>query len=217
MIRFNFPARSRGFTLLELLISLSLSTMVMVTLAAGMYVVTQDWQRTGNRLETMLDDGLIMLQLERALEGTFPYTYLNRDENKRLIFFEGDERSLSWVSTVSLGESSTLNVWSISEGRDGGLNLKVIPAYAGNPTERLEDMDGTDILLDYSVSFEYVYIENNMGEDQTEWVEDWSIEEWEASRGQVRLPNGVRLVFENEEEADLSAEVIVPIFAASDQ
>ncbi len=217
MIRINSPARTRGFTLLELLIALALSTMVMVTLAAGMYVVTQDWQRTGNRLETMLDDGLIMLQLERALEGTFPYTYLNRDDNKRLIFFEGDDQSLTWVSTVSLGEGSHLNVWSLSEGRDGGLNLKVIPAYAGDPTERLEETEGTDILTDYRVRFEYVYIENNVGEDQTKWVEDWSIADWEASRGQARLPNGVRLVFENQEESDLSAEVIVPIFAAADQ
>lgn len=217
MIHIPLPARARGFTLLELLIALALSVMVMVTLAAGMYVVTQDWQRTGNRLETLLDDSLIMLQLERALEGTFPYTYLNRDDNKRLIFFEGDDRSLRWVSTVSLGQGNNLNIWSLSEGRDGGLNLKVIPAFAGNPTERLEETEGTDMLVDYNVSFEYLYVENNLSEDKTTWVEDWSLEDWEASRGLARLPNGVRMVFENQAEAELTAEIVVPIFATNEQ
>jgi type II secretory pathway component PulJ len=44
---------TRAFTLLELLIAMTLSVMVMVILAMGMYIVTQDWQRTGDRLEAV--------------------------------------------------------------------------------------------------------------------------------------------------------------------
>jgi general secretion pathway protein J len=196
-----------------LLIAMTLSVMVMVTLAMGMYVVTKDWQRTGDRLEASLDDSLIILQLERALEAAFPHTYLDREKNIRVIFFEGDQEQLSWISTVSPGQGNELSLWQIKPGKKNkGLILTVLPALAGNPTERLEKAEGIDILSDYQIRLEYVYYQDRFGEIETKWTEDWSILEWDSERGQARLPSGVRVLFEHQEDAERSVEIIAPIW-----
>ncbi|OUD14127.1 PulJ/GspJ family protein [Thioflexithrix psekupsensis] len=204
---------TRAFTLLELLIAITLSVMVMMTLAMGMYIVTQDWQRTGDRLESSLDDSLIILQLERALESAFPHTYLEREKNVRIVFFEGNKEQLSWVSTVSPGQGNELSVWNIKPGKKNeGLILTVLPALAGNPTERLEKAEGIEILSDYEVRFSYIYFQDSLGEIETKWADDWSILEWDNERGQARLPAGVRVLFEHREESERSVEIIAPIW-----
>ena len=79
---------TKGFTLLELLIALTLSVMVMVLLAMGMSTVLKEWTRSGDQLETSIDKVLVLLQIERALAGAFPHTYRDEDENKQYIFLK---------------------------------------------------------------------------------------------------------------------------------
>ena len=76
-----------AFTLIELLIALTLSTLVMLMLAAGMNTVLNEWTRSSNRLEESLDKVLVLLQIERALESAFPHKYRDQEENKDYIFF----------------------------------------------------------------------------------------------------------------------------------
>ncbi|MCK5877593.1 MAG: prepilin-type N-terminal cleavage/methylation domain-containing protein, partial [Candidatus Marithrix sp.] len=106
--------KKNGFTLLELLIALTLSTMVILLLAVGMNVVMSDWERSDTRLENSLDKVLVLLNIERALEGAYPHTYLDKDDNKKYIFFEGEEESLVWVSTVAPTRHPGLQIWQLS-------------------------------------------------------------------------------------------------------
>jgi hypothetical protein len=60
--------------------------------------------------------------------------------------------------------------WDLSNDRDEGVMLKLAPAYADNPTERLEEAATTLILPNYQASFSYLYEELN---GNREWREDW--------------------------------------------
>lgn len=182
--RLNF-----GFTLLEVLVAVSLSALVMLVLSMGMNVIIKDWMRSGNHLDESLDTVLTVLQIERAITGAFPHTYVDEKEKKEYVFFEGEEDKLTWVSTVSPGRQSRLTAWQLLPSEEEkGVELRVVPAFADNPMERLEEEETDSFLAfeGYKAEFEYLYIDDKF-DSENEWQE-----EWEGKKRQS-LPNAVRL------------------------
>ncbi len=196
-----------GFTLLELLIALSLSALVMLILTMGMNTVLKEWTRSGNILDDSLDKVLVLLQIERALEGAFPHSYKD-EENKEYIFFEGEEMQLAWVSFVSPGRKSGLTAWQLLPGDDGtGIQIHVVPAFASDPTERLkEHATKVTVLEDYKVYFEYLYVDEKI-EQETEWLKEWSAKKLQG------LPHAIRVHLESDNDTKPSLEIIAVIRA----
>ncbi|KHD06040.1 hypothetical protein PN36_30965 [Candidatus Thiomargarita nelsonii] len=193
---------TNGFTLLELLIALTLSALVMLMLAMGMNVVLKEWTRSSNRLDESLDKALVLLQIERSLEGGFPHTYRDRDENKKYIFFEGEEEKIAWVSTVSPGRQPGFMAWQLSE-EESGVEIRIVPALAGDPTERLEKHATTISALEgYKAYFEYLYVDEKFEED-TEWLNEWSAKERQG------LPHAVRVRLESEAKPSLEIVAVI--------
>ncbi|EDN66528.1 secreted protein [Beggiatoa sp. PS] len=205
-------AKKNGFTLLELLIALSLSSLVMLVLAGGMSMVLKDWTRSSNVLDDSIDKVLVLLQIERAIAGAFPHTYLDTDENKKYIFFEGEEDKMVWVSTVSPGRQPGLTAWQLLPNKkETGVDIRIVPAYASDPTERLEEHATAITALEgYKASFEYLYVDEKMEED-TKWIEEWSAKELQG------LPHAVRVRLENQNDDEDSLEIIAVILAHEHQ
>ncbi|MEZ5672750.1 MAG: prepilin-type N-terminal cleavage/methylation domain-containing protein [Thiotrichaceae bacterium] len=200
---------NRGFTLLETLVALTISTMVLLTLTIGMNVVMSGWQNSSKRLDEDLDQMLALLQMERALEGAYPHSYLNKDENKRTIFFEGKSDELEWVSVVSPGRKPALTAWRLtpSQEKEGGLELRTIPAYATDPTENLDKIEEPLRLFEgYKVHFEYYY-RNKQIESDSEWRDEWS------GKDRLSLPKAVRIYLESSDTKQQSLEIVALILA----
>jgi len=203
-----------GFTLLELLIALTLSTLVMLLLALGMHTVLKEWSRSSNRLEESLDKVLVLLQIERALEGAFPHLYYDSDEKEQHIFFQGEEEKIAWVSMVSLGRQPGLTAWQINpnDEEEGGIEIRIARAFVSDPTEQLEEHT-TPIpeLAGYKTYFEYLYVDEKIEED-TKWLTEWDGEKRRS------LPHAVRLSLESEnDDVGDSLEIIAVIQAYQHQ
>jgi len=202
--------RKTGFTLLELLIALSLSALLLLTLSIGVNLVLKDWERTDSYLDERLDKTLILLQIERALSAAFPHTYRDEKENKIYVFFEGKEDQIKWVSTVSPDRKYGLTAWQLlpSEESESGLEIRIVPAFADDPTERLKETEQKTIVFqEYTVSFEYLYVEERKP-DEGEWYDEWLAEDTQG------LPHAVRMFLESEKgQRQYQFEIIAPIFA----
>lgn len=185
---------SRGFTLLELILAVALAAMVMGLLAVGTNVAVRDWERAENRLEQELDIALGLLQLEQALVGAYPHRYRDPKENKPYIYFEGKEKSLTWVSTVAPDRAQGLTAWMLERGKDGrGVEVRITPAHAGDPTKNLKKAKPIPLFADYKMTLEYLEINDAIrhnGEGKHRWVK-----KWEGKKRQG-LPRAVRLVLE---------------------
>jgi len=178
----------------------------------GMHSVLKEWTLSSNRLDESLDKVLVLLQIERALDGAFPHLYKDRDENKSYIFFEGDEKQIAWVSTVSPGRLPGLTAWQLlsSDDDEGGIEIRIIPAFASDPTELLEEHAAAiTVLKGYNADFEYLYVDEKIQED-TEWLTEWEGKERQG------LPNAVRMRLESEDD-DEPLEVIAVIQAHQHQ
>jgi len=194
----------QGFTLIEVILALALTTLLLGLLSTGVYIVAEDWNRNTDVLDESLDEALAVLQIDRALHGVLAHSYTNIQTLSRQIYFIGEDDELSFVSTVSPQREPGLTAWKLSNVDDEGVYVKLVPAYADNPQERLDDSEGTLLLPNYTVEFRYLYEDTA---DSYQWIDEWRGEELQ------QLPFAVYVRFEPENDDDEALEIVAPIKA----
>jgi prepilin-type N-terminal cleavage/methylation domain-containing protein len=181
----------RAFTLLELLIASSLSSIVMVVLVGGFFMVSKNWQAQDELLDQAIDNSLIRLEIEKAILGAFPYTY-TENEKKIHVYFKGSEHEMSFVSTMSPSYNNQLTIWVFKTIADGGISIQLSSALTGDPANVIKklslsknsDNEATEVLLEYDAAFEYLK-ETASGEKN--WTKNWDAYEEKI------LPMAVRI------------------------
>ena len=175
-----------GFTLVEVLLSLSLTTLLLSLLSGGMFIASGEWSRSSESLELQIDINLSLLQFERALQGAFPHSYANSESLAREIFFSGANDSISWVSTVSPQREPGLTAWRLYNDPSLGVMLQLAPAFSDNPQLRLDAAEPSLVLPNYQLQVRYL---TTAGERQMEWSPVWYGPEL------MSLPSAVYLEF----------------------
>lgn len=159
-----------GFTLVEVLLSLSLTTLLLSLLSGGMFIASGEWSRSSESLELQIDTNLSLLQFERALQGAFPHSYANSESLAREIFFSGESDSVSWVSTVSPQREPGLTAWRLYNEPSLGVMLQLAPAFSDNPQIRLNEAEPSLVLPNYRLQVLYL---TPAGERKMEWSSVW--------------------------------------------
>jgi prepilin-type N-terminal cleavage/methylation domain-containing protein len=195
---------TRGFTLLEIMLSMALTALLLGMLSAGVYAVVNDWQEETSGLDTTLDRTLVVLQLERALLAAFPHTYIDSERLSTHVYFDGDANSLQFVSAVSPQRGVGLTAWRLESDSEDGLLLTLTPAFAGNPDLRLDEQEPTALLPAYRATFRYLLQRNP---DEKEWLEEWRGAE------QQSLPLAVHIVLTplDDELGEPELDIVAPI------
>lgn len=191
-----------GFTLIEVIIALSLSALLLGVLTAGMRTVVDQWQDSSSPFEDQLDTSLVFLQVEQALLGATPHGYVDQDTLERNVYFQGSSDSIAWVSTISPQTRQRMTAWQLTVGELDGVILKSTAAFVDDPTERLENATGTLILPDMRLDLAYLLVDEF---DRPEWLDEWDGVEYQL------LPLAVRLEFTaSDQSEDREMEFIVP-------
>jgi len=177
--------RQQGFTLLELLVSMALAALLLGMLSAGVNVVVNDWQDETGGLEESVDQALVLMQIERALQGAFPHTHVHPQDLARQVYFAGDHDELRFVSTVSPQRGPGLMAWYLQSNPDRGLQLRLAAAHGDNPDARLIDAKPVLLLPGYQARFRYLVQRNP---DEQRWLDEWHGEQMQS------LPLAVEVV-----------------------
>ncbi len=193
---------ARGFTLVEIMLSLGLTALLLALLSSGVYIVADDWNRNADNLDTSLDQALTILQLDRALHGAFPHSFTNEETLSRQIYFSGEDDYLTFVSTVSPQRSPGLMTWEIFSEADDGVYVTLSPAYADDPSERLQEAESQLLLPGYSVQFSYLYQDSD---EDLVWTDQWLAEELLA------LPQAVYVRFTSMADDEQVLEVLARV------
>jgi len=196
--------RAGGFTIIELIVAMTLTAMLLAMLSAGLYGVVKDWQREGNGLDATLDKALVVLQLDRALQAAFPHSYVDTEKLSRNVYFEGDEHKLGFISTVSPQRQSGLTAWQLTTDDKHGLELKQTPAFSDNPDARLEKLKPVRLLPNYTGEWQFLFQKD---QDTKVWVKEW------AGKDRQSLPIAVQLIFtpKDQKKGDEVLTIVAPI------
>ena len=165
---------NNGFTLIEVILALGLTSLLLGLLSTSVFIVASDWNRNSRNLDDNLDEALAVLQIDRALHGAFPHSFTNEETLSRQIFFTGEKDYLAWVSTISPQRSPGLTTWELYSVSGEGVYLGLVPAYSDNPSVRLEQSSPTLLFPDHDIEFSYLYEE--LEEDKV-WTDQWEAQE----------------------------------------
>ena len=204
LARSQLTSAQRGFTLIEVLLALALTALLLTLLSTGMYVVARDWNDESDRLDTALDESLAILQLERALLASFPHSFNSTETLLREIYFEGEDDSVRWVSTVSPQRTPGLTAWSLEGITGEGVGVRIAPAFSDDPSARLDAAEVRLLLPNYDLEISYLREPNAL---TREWTDDWFGSE------QAALPLAVRILFRATERERSDYEIVAPIKA----
>lgn len=159
----------RGFTLLEVILALSIVAAMLVITFGGLRVGLAAWQRGAHRAADLDHTRGLALLLERALEGAFPYRLDPGDGQGPRVLFEGQPDRLTLVTLsppFPAAASVAFTALSLA-GEVGGLTLRQQPLPNRLALEALDP-----VLVDAettAVRFRY------LGEKLAAWQDRWDI------------------------------------------
>lgn len=196
-----FP--EKGFTLLELILSISILSLVLVTIYGTLSMASRAWEKGERDIETLQRTRVVMNLLAREIKSIFPYTVTpsELDTHREFYAFEGEKDSISFVSTVPLrGKKEGLS-WLTFRVEDGeGLVVVERDALRTDIFKEMESLDEDLIeVLDprvIDIRFDYYRLKSwkTEGEDEGEWEETWD------TQAEGTLPRAVRVELTFEEE-----------------
>jgi general secretion pathway protein J len=193
--------RARGFTLLELMLALSIVAAVLIILFGGLRVGLAAWRRGDERAARLDHARSVVLLLERALSGTFPYRPALEEGQEAQILFAGQPDRLTFVTLtppLPAADAAAFTVVSLA-GDPAGLTLRQQSMPNRLDLDRL-----APVLVDsetIAVRFRY------LGKEPEAWQAEWDMTQEET------LPRAVEITLLGRQGGGAAAALVVPIRA----
>lgn len=206
-------ARSRGVTLVEMLVALALLGMMATLALGGLRLGVRTWDTVGRRAEAESRGQIIRSFLRRTLSQALIATRVDAD-GKPQTAFVGDAESLSLVaplaSHLGLGGPQSIRL-SVEEADEPGKGRRLVLTRTLFYPRGIETESGEaerHVLLEGLVQARFAYLRVSEG-GAREWVGEWSDES--------TLPLLLRLTIERQGNGSPWPDLVVPfrITAAS--
>jgi len=200
----------RGFTLLELLISLTVFSMVAVIVYATLSFCARAVERGETRSTENQRARAALSLISRQLKSAYPLSL--QAEGETFVYFFGEPNGVSFISAAGRPEAGGLEkvTYFLRENREGKRGLWVRTSAPTLPADLLNDREGSlrqeaEVLPDVeSIMWEYLGPTQNSGEGGTltrsanggrsftqQGREQWN-ERWDGKK-ERRLPTVVRI------------------------
>ena len=169
--------RQAGFTLVELLVAMTLLAFLSVTLFGGLRFGARSWEAVvdGSAERDHIASTQTFLR-DRLSQLTVPGSARRRNVIDEGRLEGGPERMefiAPWLSALSLGGLYRFTLWHEDTG-NGALMLSWAPAEADpDALEELGDLAGERVLLDGVAAFSLSYYGVADEDDEPEWLEQW--------------------------------------------
>ncbi len=199
----------RGFTLLELMLSLTILGVVLLIIFGALRVGTRAWEKGEKDVTVHQRQRAVLGLLSQQIASACIYEIKMGDD---AFFFKGSEDAMEFVSRSPIVPGALTGVvfvkYMIQEGGgDGKKQLKLYEKDAGFLKEEdLESQSEEDLftLIPGIQDLQFEYLKGSKDKNETDWQASWDPSEEEG------LPLAVKIVLkQNEETAPIT--LLVPI------
>lgn len=189
-------SNAHGFTLLELLISLTILSMVAAIVYAALNLGAQASVRGEVRSTENQRARAALALIARHLKSAYPL--ILQAEKGKIVYFFGEPSELSFIAATGRPEAGGLEkvTYFLREDREGRRSLWVRTSAPTLPADLLDKREGrlrqeTQVLPEVeSVAWEYLRDTQSSEGGKVQRQEEWS-ERWDGSED-LRLPAAVR-------------------------
>ncbi|MCX5901085.1 MAG: prepilin-type N-terminal cleavage/methylation domain-containing protein [Proteobacteria bacterium] len=209
---------SRGFTLLELMLAISIFALVVVVLFSSFWAGIGAWEKGEQRIEFQQRMRSVCELLFREVSAAYPYflTPSQLDKHTTSVAFFGEANSLRFVSYANLHKRASglcmLEFW-VSE--HNGLMLGEAAALVANK----EDFDAAPLRSPENAlaicpelrGLQFQYFDRKKDDDPGEWIEQWDPAE---RRGYMPRIIRVTLTFSDPRGERLTQQMMIPIMSS---
>ena len=163
---------SRGFTLLELLISITMLALITGIMGWTLSMAHRTLDKGEKKIHYLEREKVSFSLIESQIQSLFPYQ-IDDDEGQKKLFFTGGKDKLMFASNYSLWrgtQGNTFVTYDIQTNEKGKQFLKITEQIIG-----LEEKNEAVLFDDcVSINFEY-YLKNAFEEGK--WLEEWPADE----------------------------------------
>ena len=194
--------RCKGFTLVELLISLTVIGLILVIIFGALRIGVRAWERGERDVESHQRRRVVLDLVKRQLASTHPYEI--KKGSQRWSFFKGENKSVAFVSNIPLipGNMSGMvfvkYVVMSAKGTDKERFLfcekePTVFDRVVNEMDQIEEDSFVELMSD-AKEIEFEYLKTSDGVETSEWQEAWDSQEEKG------LPAAVRIILKEEME-----------------
>lgn len=176
------PTRNAGFTLIELVIALSLLGAMLALAFGAMRFGSRAWEAGESRATQSTQTRLIQSFLRREMGFAFPMRWREQTSNVAKIAFVGESSSVKFVAprpaTQQLAGMSAVSLEVTDESNFERRNKKLVMrrAFLESDAEDFDALSNAEprTMLDGLASVEFEYYGSENDQTQPSWQSSWS-------------------------------------------
>ena len=179
---------ARGFTLVELVIALSILGMLSLLLVNGLRLATRTWDAVAQRTTEAHQGHLSLIFLQRQIELAQPLR-LSRDASAKQITFVGQQHALRFVAPLPGHLGAGGMYWFALSLVDSSAGKRLVLAYWLFQREDWERFGAAvpeqAVLMEDLKNLQFEYLDPATSDAPARWTSDWA--------PQDRLPRLIRV------------------------
>ena|SRR5690242_10510581 len=198
------PDRNRGFTLIEVLVSLTLMTLIGAVVISGLRTGMETTDRGTRAVRNLQRRQTVLGIIEAQVGGALPMRYsADATKPQMRVAFEGDRTRLRLVSNNSLwdgpdGIPRWIELdWNDSAGSVPSLRLREFRVLPPFNTPESVPLHQSDVLP--AARVEFAYMRHPRGTELPRWLDSWNPENVAELPAAVRI----RIDFKKDDSTDL--------------
>ena len=200
---------SSGFTLLELLISLTIIGLILVIVFGALRIGARAWEKGEKDVETHQIQRIVLDNMKRQIASTCLREIMSEDQKE--VFFRGDRESMEFMSRLPMvptTRSGMVYVKYVVREEEGGekkrLMLHEKDVVFLEKEKDIDDLDEADFfeLIPGAEGIEFEYLKGPEDKDgDPEWQETWDPDR------DTGIPLAVKIIFK--EDADVAPIYVI--------
>jgi prepilin-type N-terminal cleavage/methylation domain-containing protein len=215
--------RNRGFTLLELMLTVAILAMVSMGIAAGLSAGIRTWESGERKMDSFQQKRILYERVFREISSAVNLRGKSENDEFARLIFNGEADAVTFISTAEAMTSPGLPM-GLKETAlfvDSGEGLMVQESIFSNK-DFFNRSRGVAYALDKDVTgikFKYLYLSTEEDESgdykDGEWLDEWGPDHIQIEEQVVEGENNTGEVKEKEVKTQLPAAIEVTISVAS--
>ena len=218
-IALTFKNSRSGFTLIEMMLAVSILAMVIVTIFISLRIGINAWEKGEKNIGFFQTKRAVNELLFKEINSAYPYTITPGELDKHVEYnaFFGEPDSLKFVSYVSPSNRDTgLSLLELWTEEDEGLMIGESKALVSNLSD-LNDINLKDDEFAVPICCDikklgFRYFDRKNKNEEGEWLESWDPKD---KKGRLPLFVEIILVYTDKDDEKTEQMLIIPVMASS--